>query len=220
MRAAFEKARAPETLLFTDLPVALGLPPLSADDSALVSADVESFFAALNDVLRTWAAAFGQTVVSARDGLLKDCGLPAGEAGWLLFRQEAAALLEQGAMLPDTLKTLLLRANLPAETTEASVDTVLAHLAGRPPRTWSDADAAQCRVHSRAVGEAFRAAVADSARFDTPDPYGLVPSERADCAALIGGIKNALPPGASPRVVRAALLALLRDLSPTEETPE
>lgn len=153
LRRSIEIAHSPEKLLFHDLPVALNLPPF-ADHEGAKPQRVERFFDALNDALQELAQAMPKTITNARDQLLAACDFAAGEKGWEAFRREAAVLLpytNQSNLLP-----LLKRAAEP-ENPDAALESTLAYIANRPPRSWSDTDVQRFPDQAAQLGTLFKA---------------------------------------------------------------
>jgi hypothetical protein len=198
MRAAINSARSPEQLLFVDLPQALGCTDLAASGG---------FFEALNAVLRELGQFLPQRVVEARDGLLTACGLPTGDEGFEQLRQEARNLEPVLPLAPATLAPLLKRASLPGDAATVT-ETVLAQLADRPPRTWDDATFDRVRSQSLVLGVQFREMVAIAGTLTEPT---LFPDEAEQRDRLTAVIRHHVPADVPPRLVRASLLALLRE---------
>jgi hypothetical protein len=157
LREAFERSRSPEKLLFADLPLALGLPPLDAEEAE--PSMVDSFFEALNTAFFAWNRALPEVVATARDGLLQSCGLPPGEEGWKELQARGAGM--QGTTAHPLLVPLLNRLGGGAGD-ESTLEGVLSVIAHRPPRSWSDADVDTFSAHARAVGKAWCDAVETS----------------------------------------------------------
>jgi len=213
VREAISSARSPERLLFHDLPVALGLSPFSG--TAASRRKIDGFFDKLNDALQTWGRATPVMVESARDQLLKACGFETGEAGWKAFREKAVEL--DGSVVDATLAPFIHRAAMTGEE-QAVLESVLALVASRPPRSWSDADVAQFPIQAQVVGALMQDALGLRAH---PKVLGLVrpaltPREEGQSRRLANKIAKVLrgtPPRSTPsRVVRAALLSLLDQL--------
>lgn len=208
LRAAIERARSPERLLFEELPAALGEPPFAA----ATEPDTERigrFFDRLNGALATWQAAFPAMVESAHDTLLAVCGQPAGEAGWIMLRQQARRL---GAdALHPGLAPFVRRLSDPGEPSTI-VDSVLALVAGRPPRGWTDADVDRFPAQAAELGERFRHA--------TNRLGVLTAEEETQAQALVARLRVQAGTDTSPRLLRAALTRLLTELDETEEVNE
>jgi hypothetical protein len=151
-------------------------------------------------------------VESARDQLLKACGFETGEAGWKALREKAAEL--DGSVVDATLAPFIHRAAMTGED-QVVLESVLALVASRPPRSWSDADVAQFPIQARAVGALMQDALglrADSKVSGLTRP-ALTPKEEGQSRRLAKKIAEVLR-GTAPRstpdnVVRAALLSLL-----------
>jgi hypothetical protein len=136
LRHTIEKAHSPERLLFHDLPLALEISPFTTQPDTNI-AQIDAFFDALNQALQELAGALPTVIQTARDQLLTACGFSLGSEGWEAFRQEATALLPY--VNHPNLLPLLKRA---AENSDpdAALESVLAFIANRPPRSWYDRD--------------------------------------------------------------------------------
>lgn len=152
-RQTIEQARTPERLLFHDLPLAIGLRPF-ATDAQTTATELDDFFHRLNVALQELAQAMPVLIASARDKLLIACGFNTGENGWETFRQDAAVL--QSYVNQPNLTPLLKRA---AETADsnAALESVLAYVANRPPRSWSDADVDRFQSQAARLGKLLQA---------------------------------------------------------------
>lgn len=198
LRRAVEAARSPEQLLFHDLPAALDVPPFPEVDDA--EYETEAFFERLNRALGELAEATPRAIAAARDALLDACGLPAGEAGWRRLRAEAAALAP--AAHHPQLVPLLRRA---AEPGEAALESALAFVAGRPPKTWTDADATRFADQAAAVGRLYR-----EARLTHLPHADLSPQQQARSQAIAAALRDYLAThfDDDPAVIDAALHSL------------
>jgi len=204
-REAMDRARAPEALLFADIPTALGvaLPGTGDPDPETI----EGFFGALNDVLRALGQALPTATGQALAVLLGACGLPPGHEGLRLLREYA------GRMEPIVTNAVLVpfvrRAAEPADDTTL-VDKVLAYVADKPPRTWSDADVTRCHSRARAIGELFSQA-ASQALCGTVEPaLDVDESEVMKAVALVNAALCGMPAG----LRRAALARALQTCEP------
>ncbi len=200
LREAFERARSPERLLFHDLPVALGEKPFGEQQNKSKKR-IEAFFEKLNQALQTWGAFVPSQVEKARDTLLRACGLPEGPEGWARLRAQAKQL--SGKPLHSSLVPLVNRLTAPGE--EAVVlDGVLALVASKPPKSWTDSDIERFPEQARLLGERLLQAV---------HTLGvLTPEEDAQSDVLAQQIRNGLGKDAPPHVLRAALAKLLQEL--------
>lgn len=208
LRDRFNRAQSPERLLFHDLPVALGVSVPTTGE--LDAAHVEEFFTALNAALRAWSQAYPQMFDTARDTLLAACGLPSGLDGWGELRQRAMQL--QGAVSDPTLAPFLKRLAEPRDT-DASVDAVLALVANRPPRSWTDDDVERFSNRAAAMGALFQQ-VQESFVLRRKTP--LTPAQQRESRELQEQLRSLLPQNASNAVLRAALLGLLTEIVPTD----
>lgn len=215
VRTAFERARSPEQLLFDDLPRALGLTLLAGETVGGEAADVERFFHALNGALRVWGRATPQVIEAARDALLVACGLPAGEGGWDALRSRASDL--EGTIAHPTLEPFVSRLAERGEE-RANQTSVLALVASRPPRTWTDADVDRFGAQARVLGGLFQQAVQNARDFRAADLTlpPLTPEEETRSQEIATNLRAQLQcdfADEEPGVLYAALSALLRELS-------
>lgn len=153
LRQVVETARTPERLLFHDLPVSLELPRFIGSQE-ITSSALDEFFVRLNAALQELAQAMPQLIAAARDKLLTACGFAPGEAGWQAFRLEAAVL--QPYVSQPNLAPLLKRA-VEAADGQAALESVLAYIANRPPRSWTDGDVDRYTVQVERLGALFQA---------------------------------------------------------------
>lgn len=152
VRRVVETTRSPERFLFVELPEAVGLLPFEAE--ALDLARFDEFFARLNQALEALGRATPDLLARARDTWLLACGLPTGEEGWQIFRAEAQHLVARVShpkLLP------LLKRAAEAADSRSALESVLAFIADRPLRAWSDADVEQFEARARHLAEAWRA---------------------------------------------------------------
>ena len=206
VREAFEKARSPERLLFVDLPAALGVS--LPESEAATEAEVTPFFEALNGALRAWSGAYPRLLEQAQTDLLASCGLPSGAAGWATLRERCVLL--RGRVAHPLLLPFVTR--LTSEDGAAATESVLALLADRPARNWTDGDYERFLSQSRAVGELLRQADTPEVLHPTPRQS---PQDRAQSRTLADTIL--MRHGANRRILRSALLTLLQELDLAEE---
>ncbi len=206
LRTAFDKAKSPERLLFYDLPSAVGA-TLMADEE-VSAANVETFFQSLNTALRTLSLALPTTVAEARDTLLTACGLPVGEEGFERLRREAERLHQQP--LSPLVSPFILRASASGNASTV-LESVLALVANRPPRTWTDREVEQFPALARQAGRLFREAQTDS--------WHSLPAEQpqalSDQEQLIVRLRSQME-SLSKEARKATLLALLEELNREE----
>ncbi|MCF7708075.1 MAG: hypothetical protein K9N52_04155 [Verrucomicrobia bacterium] len=150
LRDAFDKAKSPERFLFVEAPQALGIEPFS--DDAPNSKHVESFFDELNENLQAWANIAVSTLDDARDSLLDACGYQGGEAGWQRLRADAVDV-EPSITDPELLA--FVRRVIQTNPDRQGIEAVLALVANRPPRSWSDSDVARFPKAAKRVGVTF-----------------------------------------------------------------
>lgn len=151
VRTALEHARSPELLLFTDLPAAVEMD--SFEYRQVVQEQENTFFERLNAALTELANEMPRLLNWGRDEVLTACGLEAGETSWSIFRTLAADMVTR-ATHPGLLP-LLKRAS---ETPDAlaALESVLAYIANRPPKAWTDADTDRFSAQVKVLGELFQ----------------------------------------------------------------
>jgi len=212
VRAALDQARSPETLLFHDLPLALEVKPFAEAEEA-DSAQVNLFFDRLNSSLQELAGAMPGLLAEARDALLVSCDLPPGNEGW---REFAALATELSPKINEaTLSPLLLRAGGTGDV-KAALESTVAYVVNRPPRTWSDGDREQYLAKVQTYGELFR-----RARNSYATQATLTPSQRERSRRLVEKLRHTLQDesGSDTLTVRVALQMLLEEYRrETEDT--
>ncbi|MBB6017418.1 hypothetical protein [Deinococcus radiopugnans] len=207
LRDAFERARSPEKLLFADIPAALGLPAIG--DGPGDPGRTATFFEALNGAIRIWAAHAPQQTVQARATLLEALEFPATDEGWQALTEQAQTL--QGRPLPASLVPLVNRLCSPGKA-EAVLDGVLALVAGRSPRSWTDADADRFPTQAQAIAQTYGLA---ARQLGYSSPEAEQASERyVQSLRASLGLTGAGPniPARHRDAVKLALLRLLQEL--------
>lgn len=200
LREAFEKAHSPERLLFVDIPLALGEEPFS-EAPPKDERRIARFFDKLNRAIQAWAAFQPNRIRMARDILLTACGLPKGEAGWRELRRQAKEL--EGKAVHARLVPLINRLNALGEDSSV-LESVLALVAGKPPKSWSDADFERFHAQAETFGIYFKEAA---------HLLGLLTLEEEAQSVQVAEIirrileKEKIP----PHVTRAALARLLQE---------
>ena len=213
LRDTFQNARSPEHFLYVALPEALGLPPFS--EAKPNKTEIETFFSSLNESLRNLADATSSAINSSRDVLLKACGLGVGEEPWLELRSTAVAL--EPAVTEPQLLTFLKRVTQ-SGTDASGIESVLALVANRPPRNWTDLDVDRFPEAATAIGKTFREAARSTgvASDASAQLAALSPKERRQANDILGRVKTYLhrnTKDTSPRALRAAVTRLLEELS-------
>ena len=213
MREAFQNAKSPEQFLFVSLPIALNLPVFS--ESRHTQAEIETFFSALNESLNTLTTTMASVIDTARDILLESCGFEPGVDHWPSMRAAAVAL--EPAVTDTRLLTFLKRITQNG-TDSVGIESVLALVANRPPRNWSDSDVDRFPEAAAAMGKTFRAAARsiDIACNADSQLAALSPKERRQAEMVFEYIKMYLhsnAKGTSQRVLRAAVTRLLEDMN-------
>ena len=211
VREAFYQARSPEKLLFYDLPQALGLMPFTGSDDDF--SHVERFFNELNDVLQEWSKATSSIIEWALGKLLNSCGLQSGVVGWNQLRLNAARLEE--AVTHPRLLPFLKRIGMDDDE-QTVIESVLAFVADRPPRSWSDSDVDRFPSRANNIGELFIQAMRADMISDNRYPQELSPDEYKQSQLIVKGIKELVNrefgDTTSNRIMRAAIMNLLWEL--------
>jgi hypothetical protein len=198
LRETCARASSPERLLFFDLPTALGEMPFGTEE--VDPARIDRFLERLSEALTALGQATPRVIEEARDRLLEACGLPHGMEGWKALRA-LAQRLERAAFPPD-LAGLLVRLRQEQDD-EASVESVLAYLATRPPRLWTDDDVERACTQARIIGKRLRTV---AATWDC-----LTPQDEALSEEIARRVREILPVNVPRHVLRAALLRLLQE---------
>lgn len=211
LREAFQKAKSPEQLLYVLLPEALGLPSFSEQKPK--QNEIGQFFDRLNAGLQQWTESTTRVVYTARDMLLKACGLSPGESQWDELRH-LAVTLESSVAEPQLLA--FVRRVTQAGQGTSGAESVLALVSSRPPRNWTDADVDRFPNVAAAIGRSFQEAVrvAGFGLIAEAQMSQLSPKERKQADAVLSGIRKYLKrtsKTASPRVIRAVMMHIIEE---------
>lgn len=203
LRRVVETARSPERFLFIEVPEALGLEPFEEGEFEQERFDL--FFERLNVALDALANATPRRLAWARDTWLAACALPPGEGGWEIFRQQATQLaprVTHPALIP------LLKRTVESADAVSALESVLALLANRPVRTWTDADVERFEAQAQYVGQLFREESDGRGQIALLPPELQLRSRRIaqEVGTYLAGLQE------DPQVLRAALEELLREL--------
>jgi len=203
-RRAIEMARSPENLLFHELPTALGLLPFDEKISDQGS-EIDDFFRLLNSALLELNNAMPRLLDEARSQWLQACGLPADEDGWRQFLTLAKQLAPQ--VHQPTLAPLLHRASQAANE-QMALESVLAYVANRPSRSWSDNDQAQFVGKAASLGRLFQ-----EERNRHAANFGLTTAQRTASQRVADKVRRYLADMTidDPLVLQAALQSLLQE---------
>lgn len=152
LRRAIDLAHSPEKLLFVELPESLGLAPIIGE--VLDTEQLEEFFTRLNMTLNELANATPRRRDWARDMLLKACELSPTNEGWLTFIDISREM--NGRITQPNLAPLVKRAAEAADPA-AALESVLAVIANRPLRAWTDTDVNRFPMLAQSMGQLFLA---------------------------------------------------------------
>lgn len=152
LRRAVELAHSPEKLLFSDLPLALSLQPITGD--RLDAEALDEFFRRLNETLSELATATPRRRDWARDTFLEACELPTNADGWQTFvdiAREMTAHVSHPNLAP------LVKRAAEAADPAAALESAVALIANRPLRTWTDSDVERFAMLAQSFGQLFLA---------------------------------------------------------------
>ena len=152
LRKAIRNAHSPEQLLFLELPEAVGIAPFM--ENAPSSKHIEEFFIHLNLALEILANVTPKLRIRVRNHFLKSCEFQASSDGWMQFLDEAKEM--SGRVTQPKLFPLLKRA-ADATNPDLALESVLAYIANRPLRRWTDADVDRFFSQSEYFGKLFNA---------------------------------------------------------------
>jgi hypothetical protein len=201
VRDVFRQARSPERLLFYDLPKALSVEVFKAEEVQISKERINDFFDRLNEALHLLDTVTQKRIFEARNILLKSCGLPAGDSGWSQLRVQALQI--EGKPIQKDLIPFIKRLNATADE-ELILDSVLALVSGRPPRSWTDDDIEHFPSQAKQVGKNF---------INAAHILGvLTPEEESFSKELTACLKKQLCDAAPPHVIRTVLARLLQDI--------
>lgn len=212
LREAFQNAKSPEQFLFVALPGALNLPAFS--DAKETQPEIETFFTALNGSLNTLSTTTAMVIDAARDILLESCGFGHGANQWPSMRAAAVAL--EPAVTDPRLLTFLKRVTQNGADS-AGIESVLALVANRPPRNWTDTDVDRFPDAAIAIGKAFQAAARSTGVASNADSLfaALPPQDRREAEQVFDRVKTYLEHsanGITSRGLRAVVTKLLEEM--------
>jgi hypothetical protein len=210
IRAAVDQAKSPERLLFSDLPLALELEPF--EDRRLEKDKVDEFFSRLSGALTELSNETPRLLEWGRDTWLTACGLGKGDDNWSLFRSMAVDLIPH--VTNPTLLPLLKRA---AETDDnrAALESVLAYIANRPYKNWTDIDTDVFSEKVVVYAKAYRTAL----KGYTPEA-SLSHEQRKQSRTIADTLRQQLKKAGTDdsQVLRVALQMLLQEMTDDPET--
>ena len=207
IRTVIDQAKSPEHLLFSDLPTALEVEPFG--DKKLDKDQVDLFFTRLNAALTELSNETPRLLEWSRDEWLTACGLDTGENGWSLFCTMAVNLaphVTNPSLLP------LIKRAAESEDGRAALESVIAYIANRPYKSWTDADTDIYTSKVPVFAKAFRAA-----REGYVPEASLSLEQRKKSRVIVENLRQQLKKANSedPQVLRVALQILLQEM--TEE---
>ena len=165
VRRAVDLARSPERFLFQELPEALEMMPFTG--SNFEPQIFQDFFERLNQALDALSNATPRLLEWARDTWLAACAFPTGEEGWNAFRQQAqrsVARVTHPQLIP------LVKRTTETPDSRAALESVLAYVANRPLRSWTDADSERFAAQAEYLGKLFQRELNDEPLVLSIDP--------------------------------------------------
>ncbi|EEG79121.1 hypothetical protein [Dethiobacter alkaliphilus] len=199
LRTAIEQARSPEKLLFVDIPEAVGEEPFT-DQPVDSNEHIIRFFNKLNEAITSWREVTDTHIAKASKELLAACNMPEGVEGWKALIQTAHDL--KSKPVSDKLNPLITRLTTPNEI-NAVVESVLAQIANRPPRSWTDKEVDDFPELAKQIGNEL---ITFTQKYAV-----LTDDEEAACEKLIDQLKTNLREDSSPQIIRVALSRLLQE---------
>ena len=201
-RQAFFDARSPEKLLFTSIPVSLGMEPIGEKSAkALV---YNEFFKRLNNCMHELAAALPKLIEESRRQLLEACGYEPTPEGWKSLYDKSSFLIARigGSDICPFLQNVV---NTAGDWQKA--DVVVSYIQQMPISKWGASQIAEFKKNVLGVGERFMAAARPYAYVST----SLSKAEQKAADSVKTSIV-AISKKHGKAVMRAALLACLEEL--------
>lgn len=158
----------------------------------------QHFFGRLNQALDALSNATPRLLEWAPDTWLTASGFPVGEQGWQAFRQPAQRL---AARVTHPQLILLIKHAAETPDSRAALENVLAQIANRPPRTWTDADCDRFAAQAEYLANLWRAETDETELQPILDPE----TESRACTLAQELQDSLLQRGESPQTLRAAL---------------
>ena len=159
VRGALLNTRAPEQLLFTDLPVACGLASFTGsvkDRSEDVGVFAERIAEALQDLRGTYPALLQRCI----EQLAAELRTGTGEVRSLRFELQGQASPLIGSVLEPRLRSFVALISDRNLDDDAWVEAILNNIVTRPPATWRDDDLTRFGVEARGISSAYRRVLA------------------------------------------------------------
>jgi hypothetical protein len=147
VRRAILAAREPSTLLFKDLPAALGFPSFEAaarakGGGAVVSSFVDALRAALDEVREAYPQLLSRIAATLRTSFEMGVAYPLGKVRTVLSRRAQALIF---ALREPSLKAFCMRLADTGLSDDAWLSSIGSLICAKPPARWSDADEARFR---------------------------------------------------------------------------
>ena len=204
VREVIQQASSPEKLLFVDIPNAMQLVEITPQTSDL---EIQYFFEEMNAVNSELTSEIDRLFTWGRDVLMQACGIEATENGWGSFRMIASKLA--GNTNQPEMKSLYIRASELADPL-AALESVLAFIANRPPRNWTDMDTDRYLGRMNDLGRMFKK---DQRQFAFEAL--LTPDQREQSSKIAQRIRTQIleEDGNDPDVIKGALTFSTKSIS-------
>lgn len=150
VRDVIQLATSPEKLLFIEIPNAMGLAEINADTT---DDEIQVFFDLMNSVNKELIGEMDRLLFWGRDELLNAFAIESSENGWGSFRIISSKLV--GNTNQAVMKSIYFRAS-DSEDGYAALESILAYIANRPPRNWTDMDTEHFQTRLHDLGEMFQ----------------------------------------------------------------
>lgn len=140
VRETILKAKSPEKLLFSDLPIALGCQPFEPTfDNSINNDNVLKFFEALNSVFSELVSCYPKLLHQIKRGILMMFDISEDENKWRTKVQKRASYLHK-TVLDSKLRSVMVRASDTQLGEKEYLESVAAGITGQPPSLWTQAD--------------------------------------------------------------------------------
>lgn len=209
LRDVILAARSPEALLFHDVPISLGLPPL--DDAELDKEGADEFVARLKKALEELNNIVSETYRWARAELARAAGLPPNDEGWIELRRIAGDIVSElrEPRTREFCQRLCVSDNEQAEIGAISI------VAMRPVETWTDTDLQLFPAQAETITKELRSEVVRTGI--NADPIRKKQADKVE-DALRSEVGKLMGEGNDRLLLLGVLRRLLRQLE--KENPE
>jgi hypothetical protein len=148
LRSVFKDGKQPEQLLFSQIPLVLGVRPLRADESD--TANVESLFSRWNETMSAIVGAYEALLNRLEKVLCEHLSM----TDWIEMKLRSTAI--RPFVTEQRLRAFVMRASDENLNRQKWLESVAASVVGRPPYTWSDAEESHFVNHLPPLCSAFK----------------------------------------------------------------